>query len=102
VPEPVDVYIEDVVPLLKRNLGGRPVVTDASVVDQDVYRPETFRHTLEHPVRLRGVGDVEVHGDGIAARGLDLLGHRLGAFAGTGGQGEAGAGLGERLRESFT
>jgi hypothetical protein len=97
----MDVDVEDVVPLLRRYLGGGSVVADARVVDQDVYGPETFRHLLQHPVHLRGVGDVEVHGDGVAARGLDLLSHRLGAFAGTGGQGDARAGLGERLRERF-
>jgi hypothetical protein len=98
----VHVYVEDVVPLFQRYLGGRPVVTDPSVVDQDVYRPETLRHRLEHPVHLSRVGDVEIHGDGVTARGLDLLCHRLGAFAGTGGQGHVSADLGERLRESFS
>ena len=77
------------------------MVTDASVVDQDVYRPETLRYRLEHPVHLGGIGNVEVHGDSVAARSLDLLGDRLGALAATGGQGDTGSGLHERLRESF-
>jgi hypothetical protein len=97
----VHVHVEDVVPLLERHLGGGPVITDARIVDQYVYRPETLRHPLEHPVYLRGVGDVEVNGYGAAARGMYLLCHGLGALAGPGCQGDAGAGLGERLREGL-
>jgi hypothetical protein len=97
----VHVDVEDVVPLFGRYLDRGPVVADAGVVDQDVHRPETLRHLLYHPVHLRAVGNVEVNRDSCAARVRNFLGDPLGAFTGTGGQGDAGAGLDEGPREGF-
>jgi hypothetical protein len=98
----VHVDVEDVVPLFRRHLDGRPVVANAGVVDQNVHRPEAFGDHFQHPVHLLGVGDVEVHRDGRASRVRNCFRNPLGALAGTGGEGDAGAGFDEGTREGFS
>ena len=58
VPEPVDVDVPDVAPLLVGHLERGPVVADAGVVDEHVDRSELLDDRREHRAARRRVGDV--------------------------------------------
>ena len=101
VPEPVNVDVEGVEPLLAGHLCRGTVVADAGVVHEYVDGTEALAHSPDHcPDALR-VGDVEVDGHCLAAGGGDILSHRLGAFAGAGRNGDACPHLGERPGEGL-
>ena len=61
VPEPVDVDLPHLPPLLVGHLERRPVHARAGVVDEHVDRAERLRDALEHGAHVVRVGDVGPH-----------------------------------------
>ena len=66
-----DVNVEDPVELLFRDGFDRRELVDPRIVDEDVETTIVFDGGVDDSLRLRGFGDVALHGDGFAAGGGD-------------------------------
>ena len=75
---PLEVDLDDRVPLCLGHVGEHPVAQDAGVVDDDVEPAEAVDRALHHPTGGLEVADVVGVGDGLAAHALDLVDDLLG------------------------
>src|SRR3989304_2101903 len=74
---PLEIHVEDQVPLLLRHLGGHRVPVDPGIVDQDVHPPPGCGHLADHFFYFGLLGHVARHGQGLRAGRLDFLGDLL-------------------------
>ena len=74
------VQVEHLVEVLGRDLLERGELVDAGVVDEDVELAERLLRLGEEPPDVGLLGDVGLHGDGLAALASDLGDDAVGPF----------------------
>jgi hypothetical protein len=78
--EPQDVDVEHLVELVLGDVRDRREFIDAGIVDQDVEAAVGRDRGVDYALRLGGLRDVAVRGDGLAARLLDDAHDGVGAL----------------------
>src|SRR5674476_851180 len=59
VPNTVKIDPHNLVPLLRGDLQRGPMDASPSIVDQNIHRPESRRHSLQHPVHIFPICDIQ-------------------------------------------
>ena len=95
----MDVDIEDVQPALRGDIQRWRVMAGAGVVEEDIDWAEGGLDLVEQGVSRFGLGNVDFHRHGAMPGVLQSLDHFQAARVPTGGDGDLGTGLGQRMGE---